>query len=97
MQAQEFELSGSVQNVIMEEESIGMEEVTITAAYGSVKRSAFTGSVSVVNAEALRESPDASMLKALQGKAAGVVVTAGGQPGAMPTVRIRGIGSLGGN
>jgi len=97
MQAQEFELSGSVQNVIMIEESIGMEEVTITAAYGSVKRSAFTGSASVVNAEVLRESPDASMLKALQGKAAGVVVTTGGQPGAMPTVRIRGIGSLGGN
>ncbi len=97
MQAQELEIMGAVLNVTMESQSVGMDEVMVVA-YGTQKKSAFTGSASVVKADALRESPDASMLKALQGKAAGVsVIQVYGQPGSMPKVRIRGIGSINGN
>ena len=97
MHTQDIELTDAILNVTMVKKSVGMDEVMVVA-YGTQKRSAFTGSASVVKADALRESPDASMLKALQGKAAGVsVVQSYGQPGSMPKVRIRGIGSINGN
>ncbi len=66
----------------------------IVVAYGTVRRSAFTGSASVVNSEAI-ENPSASFDKGLQGKIAGVqVVSSSGQPGSATTFRIRGAGSL---
>ncbi|CDF80346.1 TonB-dependent receptor [Formosa agariphila KMM 3901] len=74
-----------------------LDEVVIVA-YGSQKKEAITSSVVSVNSEELEDitTPDVSSM--LQGKAAGVQVSAtGGSPGASPEILIRGRSSLGGS
>lgn len=71
-----------------------LDEVMVVA-YGTAKKSAYTGSASVVNAEAIENSLVTSATTALGGKVAGVqLLSSNGQPGVAPSVRIRGVGSL---
>ena len=51
--------------------------------------------MAVVDAEALKQVSHSNISSMLEGKVPGVQVTSDGQPGADPTVRIRGIGSFG--
>ena len=68
---------------------------TIVVAYGTAKKSSYSGSASMVRSEELAQKPVASVEQALQGKVAGLQVTsASGQPGAATTFRIRGTGTL---
>ncbi len=67
----------------------------VVVAYGTQKRSSFTGSAATVNPEAYEGSTRASVQENLQGNVAGVIATNGsGQPGAAPSIRIRGVGSI---
>ena len=72
-----------------------LDEVFITA-YGTTDRDKLTSSVSVVSNEEITSlNPTTTVDNALQGKAAGVSVTAqNGKPGQNAFVRIRGIGSI---
>jgi TonB-linked SusC/RagA family outer membrane protein len=73
---------------------VGLDEVVVTG-FGSIDRQAFTGTVSSVSSDELESVPVASVDQALQGNAAGVVVTAStGTPGAVQQIRIRGISSV---
>lgn len=75
-------------------ETSDLDEV-IVVAYGTAKKSAYTGSASVVKADALETSLVSNATDALSGKIAGVQIqNSNGQPGTSPTVRIRGVGSL---
>lgn len=75
-------------------ESKSLSEVVVVA-YGSQRKTAFTGSASTVKAEVLENRPVTSFEKALQGQATGITVqSASGQPGGNSTVRIRGVGSF---
>lgn len=66
-------------------------EEFVAVAYGSQRKSAFTGSASVITAEPLQARPVASFDKALQGLATGLTVQSNsGQPGGNSTIRIRG-------
>jgi len=68
---------------------------TLVVAYGTAKKSSYSGSASMVRSEELVMKPVSSVQQALQGKVAGLQVsTASGQPGAATTFRIRGTGSL---
>ena len=68
---------------------------TIVVAYGTAKKSAYTGSASVVNAEQIENSLVTDVTSALNGKVAGVQMTRyDGAPGQAPTVYVRGTGSL---
>jgi len=68
---------------------------TIVVAYGTAKKSAYSGSATMVRSEELAQKPVASVEQALQGKVAGLqVTTASGQPGAASSFRIRGTGTL---
>jgi TonB-linked SusC/RagA family outer membrane protein len=63
----------------------------IVVGYGTVKKSDLTGSVSSVKAEELTAYPAIDAVQALQGRAAGVNITANnGAPGATMKIRIRG-------
>ncbi|WP_321280377.1 TonB-dependent receptor [Marinifilum fragile] len=94
MTTQELTVTSSTLNVAMENESIGVEEVMVVA-YGTAKKSTFTGSAAVVKKEALENLQVSSVTKALQGNAPGVqVISSSGQPGENPTIRIRGTGSI---
>jgi TonB-linked SusC/RagA family outer membrane protein len=67
----------------------------VVIGYGTVKKSDLTGSVSSIKADELRAVPTTSFDQALQGRAAGVVVSqTSGQPGAEASIRIRGTSSI---
>ena len=68
---------------------------TLVVAYGTAKKSSYSGSASMVRSEELVMKPVSSVQQALQGKVAGLQVSvASGQPGAASTFRIRGTGTL---
>ena len=80
--------------VLMETDTKAMDEV-IVVAYGTQKKSSFTGSAQSVGAEDIQLRPITSVTKALEGNVTGVQMTAGsGQPGSTPSIRIRGFGSI---
>ena len=71
-----------------------VDEVVVVA-YGTAKKSSFTGSAQSVNAESLELRPVSSATKALEGHVSGVQMTSSsGQPGSSPSIRIRGFGSI---
>jgi len=80
--------------VTLEEDVAILEDVIITG-YGMLKKSAYAGSASVVKTENIKDVPTMDLSAMLQGSAPGIQVTgSSGQPGAVPTIRIRGIGSF---
>lgn len=94
MRTQEVAITGNVVNVAMVTETFGVDEVMVVA-YGTAKKSSFTGSAERVDSEKLEKIQTASVAKALEGAAPGVQVTGGtGQPGSSANIRIRGIGSV---
>jgi TonB-linked SusC/RagA family outer membrane protein len=78
----------------LESDSHMLEQVVVVG-YGTQKKADLTGSVSIVNAEELKRVSNSNISTMLEGKVAGVQITSDGQPGADPSVRIRGIGSFG--
>ena len=83
--------------IVLEEETNLLEEV-VSIGYGSVKRKDVTTAVSSVSTEDLDTRPIVSAAAGMQGKAAGLQISqASGQPGASPTVRVRGTTSLNGS
>lgn len=74
-----------------------LDEIVVVA-YGSQTKKSLVGSVASLDAKTLEKQQLTSVTTALQGTVAGVsVVTAGGQPGSNPTIRIRGISSINAN
>ena len=70
-----------------------LDEVMVVA-YGTAKKSSFTGAAEVIKNEQLEKMNVVSVTKALEGTSPGLQVMGGtGQPGSGATVRIRGIGS----
>ena len=71
-----------------------LDEVMVVA-YGTAKRSTFTGSANTFNPEKNKEMPNTSFQNGLTGRLPGVQVTqASGQAGSTPSIRIRGTGSI---
>ena len=82
-------------NVALEPDTEFIDE-TIVVAYGTATRSSFTGSASMVNAEAIESRVTTDVTSALAGTAPGVqVISSSGDPASDDaTIRIRGIGSM---
>jgi hypothetical protein len=77
-------------SVVLEEETIGIEEV-VAVGYGSLRRRDVTGSVTSVQSKQFEDEPMTSITQGMQGKIAGVNITTGsGAPGGNMIVRIRG-------
>jgi TonB-linked SusC/RagA family outer membrane protein len=84
----------AVIDVKMSSESQVLQDVVVVA-YGTVKKSDLTGSVSSISAEELNRTAPVSLDQALQGRAAGVQVTqVSGRPGGETSIRIRGSSSI---
>ena len=92
---QEVALAGrTTVDVVMESAAQDAGEVMVVA-YGTAKKSAFTGSAGVVKSEALEKRTVSNVSQALTGQVAGVQTTStSGAPGTSATIRIRGIGSM---
>jgi TonB-dependent starch-binding outer membrane protein SusC len=71
-----------------------LTELVVTG-YTIEKKADIIGSVAVVNSKDLAATPVANLANQLQGRAAGVLVSGGGEPGSSAKVRIRGFTSFG--
>jgi len=81
-------------DVEMQADAQALEEV-IVVAYGTVRKSSFTGSAVTVKSEDLEKRKVSNITKAIDGLAPGIQVTSGsGQPGSGSNVYIRGLGSI---
>ena len=93
MHTQEAEIKPNI-TIRMKTNAELLDEVMVVA-YGTAKKSAFTGSASVVNSETLEKRQVSNLSNALAGTSAGVqVIQSNGQPGSSATIRIRGVGSM---
>ncbi len=81
-------------NVTMRTNLDELEEVIVTG-YSTQRKARITGSAENLDVDIITSVPRASLQENLQGNVSGVQVIANsGQPGATPTVRIRGVGSF---
>lgn len=93
MQTQEVAIKPHVR-VIMRSDSELLDEVMVVA-YGTAKKSSFTGSASTIDNKKLELRPITNVTKGLEGQSTGVLTTSGsGQPGESASVVIRGYGSI---
>lgn len=70
-------------------------EDVVVVAYGTAKKSSFTGSAASVKSDNIQKRTVANVSKALEGQIAGVTTTSGsGQPGEGASIQIRGYGSI---
>lgn len=94
MQTQEIAIKPRVK-VLLKANTELLEEVMVVA-YGTAKKSAFTGSAAVVDSKEIGKIQSSNVANALTGKVAGVQLnTSSGQPGATtPSIRVRGISSI---
>ena len=81
-------------NVSLDPDAESLDE-TIVVAYGTAKKSSFTGSAATVKSEKLQQRTVSNVTKALEGMVAGITATSGsGQPGEGASIQIRGTGSI---
>ncbi|MGL4293716.1 MAG: SusC/RagA family TonB-linked outer membrane protein, partial [Bacteroidales bacterium] len=93
MKATEVAIKPSMR-IILESDSEQLDEVMVVA-YGTAKKSAFTGSASTVKSDQISMRAVSNVSNALSGQVAGVQVTNNnGQPGSEATIRVRGVGSM---
>lgn len=81
-------------NITLVSDTKELDQVVVIG-YGTQRKVDLTGSVAIVNTEEIKKVSNSNISTMLQGKVSGVQITSDGQPGADPTVRIRGIGSFG--
>ncbi|CAM1347690.1 SusC/RagA family TonB-linked outer membrane protein [Tenacibaculum halocynthiae] len=87
----------SIINVKMTEDANVLDEVVVSVAYAAKRKKDIIGAVSVVTAKEVGDLKVTTVTEALQGTSGLSLVNTSGQPGASPTIRIRGVGSLQGN
>ena len=87
-------ITGNKLEVRLELAANTLDEI-IAVAYGTTKKSAYTGSAAVVKADQLEDALVSNVTNALSGKMSGVMTTSfNGQPGTSANVLIRGVGSI---
>lgn len=80
--------------IVLESDAQQLDDV-IVVAYGTAKRSSFTGSASTVGARDLEMRPISQVTSVLEGAVPGLQIAGGsGQPGESAKIRIRGFGSI---
>ena len=71
-----------------------LDEVMVVA-YGTAKKSSFTGSAATMRGDKIQKMQVSNVSKALEGAVAGVQISSeSGSPGTSASIRIRGIGSI---
>ena len=83
--------------VVLKEDAQMLNDVVVVG-YGTMKKSDISGSVATINKEQMERKVPVNIAQALQGAAAGVMVTnQDGAPGTKSAIRIRGIGTINGD
>jgi TonB-linked SusC/RagA family outer membrane protein len=97
MQLTEVTISGRTEINVSLKPNVSEQEEVVVIGYGTQRKKDLTGSISTVDPKVLNKIASNDVLKAMQGQVAGVSVTSGGQPGAAPAIKIRGIGNFSNN
>lgn len=93
METQEVTIKPEMK-IVMTSTTEVMEEVLVVA-YGTAKKSAFTGSAKMIHTEQITKRPVTNVIESLSGQVAGLqMVTTTGAPGSTPSMLIRGISSI---
>ncbi len=91
---QELPVQPSMAITLSDNGATNLDEVMVVA-YGTAKKTSYTGSAEAVTNKKLELRPVTDATKALEGNVAGLQVTsASGQPGSSPNIQIRGYGSI---
>jgi len=95
MQTQTIEIGNrSTIDVVMLEESIGLDEVVVIG-YGTQKKRDVSTAISSVSRESLEDRPVASFTRAIAGEMPGVrILNSNNAPGGGTNIRIRGVSSI---
>ena len=97
MKQVEMLANSSTIDVVMESESIGMDEVIVTAMGVTREKKALGYAATSLGADEIAKSQSVNPMNALQGKVAGVEIATAPGPGATQNVMIRGASSFGNN
>ncbi len=92
---QDVTVKGNSVRVVLSPDETNLDEVMVVA-YGTAKKSAFTGSAAVVKSDDIAKISSSNVMSALSGKVSGVQInSATGAPGQESfSIRIRGISSI---
>src|SRR5690606_31620295 len=72
-----------------------LTEVVIQVPYGTIKKTAFTGSENTITAATIEKQQVTNVTRALEGVVPGIISTnGGGDPGSGASILIRGVGSV---
>lgn len=94
-QSQEVPINGRSQiDIAMEPKTLLGEDIVVVG-YGTQEKEDVTGSISQVDAGEMKKFSSSNPADLLQGRVAGVQIRSDGQPGAVPSVQIRGVGTFG--
>ena len=91
---QSFPASAVPSRIVLEEDTNFLDEVVVVG-YGTQKAKDLTVPIVNVKGDELSKQVAANPMSALQGMVSGVQITQSGAPGAGPSVKIRGVGSIG--
>ena len=84
--------------IVLHPDTQVLDEVVVTVAYGSAKKSSLTGAISSINTKQIESRPVSIVTSALEGATSGVQVNSTyGAPGSEPSILIRGIGTVNGD
>ena len=96
MKTQEIPVLGKTTiDVILKEETIGLEEV-VAIGYGTMRKRDLTGSVQRANIESFAEQPNISVIQSLQGAVPGLNVGQVNSAGQEPVISVRGATTISG-
>ena len=93
MATQEVNIKANL-NIVLKSDTEQLEEVMVVA-YGTAKKSSFTGSAAVVKNDKIEKMQTSDVTKALAGAVSGVqITTASGALVLVTSIRVRGLGSI---
>ena len=96
--SQKVKVAGKTDITVVLKEDAQMLNDVVVIGYGTMKKSDISGSVATINKEQMERKVPVNIAQALQGAAAGVMVTnQDGAPGTASAIRIRGIGTINGD
>ncbi|SEA40457.1 TonB-linked outer membrane protein, SusC/RagA family [Chitinophaga terrae (ex Kim and Jung 2007)] len=94
---QEIKVTAAPMRIALIATNTGLNQVVVVG-YGTEKKKDLTGAIASIKAEDLTRTASTSFTAAIQGKVPGVFISqTNGAPGSASSVRIRGIGTTGGN
>ncbi len=86
-------ISSTHMTIVLQEDVLNLQEV-IATGYMTQRKADLTGAVSIVKAEDIAKTPNANVMKSLQGKIPGVLISTDGNPAENVSIQVRGITSM---